>query len=176
MGTPKAGVLLDGLPLLAHAVAAAHGAGLRPVVVAKRTSELPAVPGLERWDEPDDPTHPLTGVVAALHRAAAPVVVLPVDLPHVPSALLAHLATRPEPLVIVEGAGRRHPLLARITPEHAAALEAAALAGARVVETVEGLGAAVVGDDVVAPMGDPALLLRNVNRPDDLANGPWTNG
>jgi hypothetical protein len=44
------------------------------------------------------------------------------------------------------------------------------------VETVQGLGAAVAGDDVVAPMGDPAALLRNLNRPDDLANRPWTNG
>ncbi|MDO9408049.1 molybdenum cofactor guanylyltransferase [Patulibacter sp.] len=170
MGEPKAGVLLDGRPLLAHADAAARGAGLRPVVVAKRGSVLPDLPGLERWHEPDEPTHPLTGVVAALRRAGAPIVVLPVDLPHVPAALLAHLAARPEPLVVVEGAGRRHPLLARVAPEHADALEAAASAGARVVATVEALGAAVAGEAVVAAMGDPALLLRNVNRPDDIAN------
>jgi hypothetical protein len=44
------------------------------------------------------------------------------------------------------------------------------------METVEGLGAAVAGDDVVAPMGDPAVLLRTLNRPDDLANRAWTNG
>jgi len=175
MGVPKAGVLLDGVPLLGHAVAAVRASGLRPVVVAKAGSVLPDVPDLERWDEPDEPTHPLAGVVAALHRAGAPVVVLPVDLPRVPGALLAHLAARSEPLVVVEGAGRVHPLLARVAPVHAGALAAAAADGARVVETVLALGAAVAGDEIVGAMGDPATLLANVNRPDDLANPAWTN-
>ncbi|MDX8152386.1 NTP transferase domain-containing protein [Patulibacter brassicae] len=167
MGTPKAGVLLDGRPLLAHAVAAAQDAGLRPVVVAKDDSALPALP-VERWREPAAPRHPLTGVAAALRRAAAPVVVLPVDLPGVPAGLLAALAARPEPLVVVRGAGRLHPLLGRFGPEHADALERAADAGAPVVTTVEALGAAVLGDDELRVHGDPAVLLRNVNRPEDL--------
>lgn len=193
MGTPKAGVLLDGVPLLGHAVAAVRAAGLRPVVVAKAGSVLPDVEGLERWDEPDGPAHPLTGVVAALRRHGAPIVVLPVDLPRVPPPLLAHLAARSEPLVVVEAAGRVHPLLARVAPEHEDALAAAATAGARIVETTAALGAAVAGEDVVSPHGDPALLLANVNRPadlppadrpghrasptrpDDLANPAWTN-
>lgn len=175
MGTPKAGVLLDGRPLLAHAVEAVRGAGLRPVVVAKRGSVLPELGDLPRWDEPDAPTHPLTGVVAALRRAGRPLVVLPVDLPWVPSGVLAHLAGRPEDLVVVEGAGRLHPLLARVSPVHVEALGRAAAAGARVVTTVEDLGAARAGDDVVARFGPPDRLLRNVNRPDDLANPAWTN-
>jgi molybdopterin-guanine dinucleotide biosynthesis protein A len=168
MGVPKAGVLLDGRPLLRHAADAARSAGLRPVVLAKRGSELPEVAGLERWDEPDEPVHPLTGVAAALRRAGAPVVVLPVDLPRVPGALLAHLAGRTAPLVVVEGAGRLHPLLARVAPGCADGLAAAAVAGAPVVATVRELGAEVVGDDVLRAWGDPADLLRNVNRPEDL--------
>lgn len=168
MGTPKAGVVLDGRTMLHHADAVARAAGLRPVVVAKRDSVLPAVPGLERWDEPDEPTHPLVGVAAALRRAAAPLVVLPVDLPRVPEGLLRHLAGRTEPLVVVEAAGRVHPLLARATPGCATAFAAAAQAGDPVVATVRALDAAVAGDDVVAALGDPAVLLANVNRPEDL--------
>jgi molybdopterin-guanine dinucleotide biosynthesis protein A len=171
MGVPKAGVLLDGRPLLHHAVAAARDAGLRPVVVAKRDSVLPGLDGLERWDEPDEPVHPLAGAAAALRRARAPIVVLPVDLPGVPGELLAHLATRTAPLVVVEGAGRLHPLLARVVPGCADDLAAAAAAGDPVVATVRALGAQVVGDDVLRAWGDPATLLRNVNRPEDVA-GP----
>lgn len=169
MGTPKAGVVLDGRTLLDHAVAAAREAGLRPLVVAKRGSVLPDVPGLERWDEPDDPVHPLAGVAHALRRAEAPVVVLPVDLPRVPPALLRHLADRSEPLVVVEAAGRLHPLLGRFTPGCAGVLDATARDGGRTVAAVRALGAATADERVVAAFGDPARLLANVNRPEDLA-------
>lgn len=168
MGTPKAGVAFEGRTLLEHAVAAARAAGLRPVVVAKCDSVLPDVAGVERWDEPDTPTHPLTGLASALDRAAAPVVVIPVDLPRVPPGLLRHLAARTEPLVVVEAAGRLHPLLARATPACATGFAAAAEAGDPVVATVRALGAAVAGEDVVAAYGDPAVLLANLNRPEDL--------
>ncbi|WP_210495570.1 NTP transferase domain-containing protein [Patulibacter sp. SYSU D01012] len=169
MGRPKAGVPLDGRPLLAHAVAAATAAGLTPVVVAKAGSVLPPT-AAARWDEPDAPQHPLAGVAAALRRAQAPVVVLPVDLPRVPAALLAALAARPEPLVVVEGAGRVHPLLGRFSPGHADALAAAAAEGAPVVRTVRALGAAVLDAATLVPGGDPAAYLANVNRPEDLAS------
>jgi len=168
MGAPKAGVHLAGRTLLEHAVAATRDAGLRPVVVAKGDMALPAV-DVERWPEPDDPRHPLTGVAAALERAAGPIVVLPVDLPAVGPGLLRALADRPEPLVVVEAAGRLHPLLGRFDPTHAPDLAAAAVAGAPVVRTVLGLGAARMTDDDVRRHGDPATLLANVNRPEDLA-------
>ncbi|WP_051471278.1 molybdenum cofactor guanylyltransferase [Patulibacter minatonensis] len=168
MGVPKAGVLLDGRPLLVHVVAAIRAAGLAAAVVAKAGSVLPAPEGLARWDEPDVPTHPLTGIAAALRREGRPLVVLPVDLPWVPAGLLALLADRPEPLVVVEGAGRLHPLLGRFSPEHADALEDAASTNAPVMTTVRSLGAATVGDDVLRRWGDPARLVRNVNRPEDL--------
>jgi molybdopterin-guanine dinucleotide biosynthesis protein A len=168
MGAPKAGVLLDGRPLLEHAVAAALEAGLTPVVVAKRDSVLPPT-AADRWDEPDEPRHPLAGVAAALRRAGGPVVVLPVDLPRVPAALLARLAARPEPLVVTEGAGRLHPLLGRFDPRHADALADAAATGASVVRTVRALGATVVGPEALAGLGDPERFLVNVNRPEDLA-------
>jgi molybdopterin-guanine dinucleotide biosynthesis protein A len=167
MGVPKAGVRLDGRPLLDHVVDAARGAGLRPVVVAKRGSGLPPT-DVPRWDEPDEPQHPLTGVATALRRANAPVVVVPVDLPYVASGLLAAIAAHPARLAVVEAAGRLHPLLGRFDPADADALEDAAGAGAPVVRTVLGLGAAIVGDAEVARFGDPARLLLNVNRREDL--------
>ena len=167
MGTPKAGVLLDGRPLLAHVAAAARAAGLTPVVVAKRDGPLPDA-DVQRWAEPDEPRHPLTGVAAALRRAGAPVVVVPVDLPRVAPGLLAALAAHPARLVVVEAAGRLHPLLGRFDPADADALEDAARAGAPVVRTVLALGAVVLGEDEVARHGDPARLLANLNRPEDL--------
>lgn len=168
MGAPKAGLLLHGRTLLEHGVAAALAAGLRPVVIAKRDSPLPAI-AIERWDEPDEPRHPLAGVTAALDRAGGPVVVLPADLPGVVGSLLRELADRPEPLVVVEAAGRLHPLLGRFDPAHATSLRAAAHDGAAVVPTVLGLGAVRLDDEAVRRHGDPATLLANVNRPEDLA-------
>lgn len=169
MGAPKATVPLDGRPLLDHLAGAARAAGLTPVAVAKRTTVLP--PGdVPRWDEPDEPQHPLVGVAAALRRAAAPVVVVPVDLPRVAPGLLAAIAAQPARLAVVEAAGRLHPLLGRFDPADADALEAAARAGAPVVRTVTELGAVRIGDDVVARYGDPARLLVNVNRRDDLSD------
>lgn len=168
MGASKATVSLDGRPLLDHVADAARAAGLTPVAVAKRTSALP--PGdVPRWDEPDQPQHPLTGVVAALRRAATPIVVVPVDLPRVAPGLLAALAAHPARLAVVEAAGRLHPLLGRFDPADADALEAAARAGAPVVGTVTALGAVRIGDDEVSRHGDPARILVNVNRRDDLA-------
>jgi molybdenum cofactor guanylyltransferase len=92
MGSPKALVELGGRPLLAWALAAAQDAGLEAVVVAKPGSALPPL-DVPLWPEPEQPAHPLTGVVAALERAAPrAVVVLACDMPFVPSELIARLA------------------------------------------------------------------------------------
>jgi molybdenum cofactor guanylyltransferase len=92
MGSPKALVELGGRPLLAWALAAAQDAGLEAVVVAKPGSQLPPL-DVPLWPEPEQPAHPLTGVVAALERAAPrAVVVLACDMPFVPAELIARLA------------------------------------------------------------------------------------
>ena len=52
-------------------------------VVCKRRHELPTCPGVERWDEPDEPRHPLTGIVHALATADGPVLVCAADMPFV---------------------------------------------------------------------------------------------
>ena len=38
---------------------------------------------MERWDEPDEPRHPLTGIIHALERAQGRVLVCAADMPFV---------------------------------------------------------------------------------------------
>jgi len=103
MGTAKALVELGGRPLLAWPLAAALDAGLETVVVAKPGSPLPPL-AVDVWAEPEQPVHPLTGVVAALERAAPrPVVVLACDMPFVTAELIARLAALDAVAAIVPG-------------------------------------------------------------------------
>jgi molybdopterin-guanine dinucleotide biosynthesis protein A len=112
MGTPKAALRLGDRTLLEHAVVTAREAALRPVVVAKPGMALPTVDA-ERWDEPAEPRHPLTGLRAALARAGpAGCVALACDTPFVPASLLRALAGC-SGLTFVRAGGRLHPLPGR---------------------------------------------------------------
>jgi molybdopterin-guanine dinucleotide biosynthesis protein A len=91
MGGPKPLAPLGGRPLIAWPLAAAAAAGLRAVVVAKAATPLPPV-GVEVWLEPDEPQHPLTGVVHALERSGGPVLAVGCDQPWLTPELLAGLA------------------------------------------------------------------------------------
>jgi molybdopterin-guanine dinucleotide biosynthesis protein A len=164
MGAVKAGVPLAGRPLISYPLAALRAALAQVAVVAKSATELPPVGyGVLIWREPDEPRHPLTGIVEGLRRAGGrPVVVLACDLPFVTAELVRALAEAPSaaPVVVARADGRIQPLAARYAP---AALEL--LGGfdpqGRVTEQVAALGPLEL--DV-----DPELL-RNVNRPEDLA-------
>ena len=156
IGAPsKAAVELGGRPLIAWPVAAALAAGLETVIVAKRSTPLPDA-GVPVWHEPDEPTHPLMGVVAALERSGRPVLAIPCDMPHLPPALLARLAAGPE--AAVDGA----PFPARFEPSALPALRAAAAAGASVRATLAALAPAVVTID-------DARVVASINTPADLA-------
>lgn len=161
MGGPKAGLELAGRTLLGHAVAAARDAGLRPVVVARPDSRLPATDA-EVWHEPSGgPRHPLAGIVAALARAGEDgVVALACDTPLLPPRLLAQLAAR-DATTLVRAGGRLHPLPGRYTAAAAPALAAALAAEAPLRDTLAALGAEILGEP-------DANSLLNVNRPEDF--------
>ncbi len=168
MGAPKASIELAGAPLIERPLRAMREARLEAVVVAKPESGLPPL-DVPVWQEPEEPSHPLTGLVAALERADGPVVVCGCDLPFVAPALLAHLAGRSEPLVVIEAGGRLHPLIGRYAPELIDALRAGRDEQRPLHEVVRELGAVRVTEPKLRRYGDPERLVFNVNTPADLA-------
>lgn len=169
MRAAKATVALAGRPLIDYPLAAARGAGLEAVVVAKPDTPLPQL-DVTVWAEPAEPRHPLRGLVTALERAEGrPVLALGCDLPFVTPELLAWLAQLGGPVAIPCVGGRLQPLLARYD---SATLEqlATALAGKRALsEVVVALGPRPIPEAELRRFGPPARLAFNVNTPEDLA-------
>jgi molybdopterin-guanine dinucleotide biosynthesis protein A len=155
MGTAKTLVPLAGRPLVLHPLAAAAAAGLRAVVVAKAATPLPPV-GVEVWLEPDEPQHPLLGIVTALERAGGPVVAAGCDQPWLEPELLRALATADGPAA-ARVDGRLEPLPARYEPAALPALRAALDARAPLREAVAG----------AAPVDVEARVVASVNTPED---------
>jgi molybdenum cofactor guanylyltransferase len=169
MGAPKATVALAGRPLIEHPLGALRAAGLETVVVAEPGSELPRLE-VAVWEEPDEPVHPLCGVLRALEGAGGrPVLAVACDMPFLAPAMLRWLAGTDAPLVVPVAAGRLHPLVGRYAPALARPLRAALGRRAPLQEAVRGLRAQVLGDDVLRRFGDPERLLFNVNDQADLA-------
>ena len=116
MGGAKASMPRAGRPLIAYPIAALR-AVLAPVaVVAKRDSDLPSVGyRVEIWREPDEPRHPLVGIIEALRRAdGRSVVVLACDLPMVTPDVIRALAEAPPAAAVLARAGDSvQPLCAR---------------------------------------------------------------
>jgi molybdopterin-guanine dinucleotide biosynthesis protein A len=168
LGGDKATVELGGRPLISYPLAALATAGLEAVVCAKPGQELPPleVPVVA---EPEQPRHPLCGIVAALRAGEGrPVVAIACDLPFVSVGLIEALAAAAEPLVIPRLAGRPQPLLARYEPSLLPDLEAALEREAPLVATLESLRPRYLDEDELAAFGDPHRLLFNLNDPDDL--------
>jgi molybdopterin-guanine dinucleotide biosynthesis protein A len=166
LGGGKAKVRLEGRPLIAYPLDALWRALGSVAVVAKRDSELPSLPGVSIWIEPDEPRHPLTGIVHALRQAEGrSVLVCATDLPLVSEQLIRRLAEADPggaPAVVACADGRPQPALARYD---AAALEPLAAALAQparpLTEVVLGTGATLV------EVADAEELF-NVNSPEDL--------
>jgi molybdopterin-guanine dinucleotide biosynthesis protein A len=160
MGAPKATAPLAGRPLIAYPLDALHAVCERVVVVAKHDTDLPS--DLERWDEPDDPRHPIAGITHALERSAGPVLVCAADMPFVSPDVLSLLAAELRPglkAAVAFCGGRLEPLLAAYAPE---ALELLRIArpDEPLRRTVESLMPVLV--DV-----SPDVVF-NVNTPEDL--------
>jgi molybdopterin-guanine dinucleotide biosynthesis protein A len=132
------------------------------VVVAKAGSELPQLDA-ERWDEPDEPRHPVAGIVHALERARTPILLCAADMPFATSEVLRAIADALQPGVraaVAVSEGRLEPLLAAYAP---GVFESLALAppDAPLRRTVESLAPVLIE---VAPE-----VVFNVNTPADLA-------
>lgn len=177
IGGAKAVVELRGIPLVRYPLRALQAVLAEVVVVAKAGSELPPLPGVPVWIEPEEPRHPLAGIVHALEGAGATVggggddaareiLVSAGDLPFVSPDLierLVRLDAGGAPAVVPRAAGRLQPLLARYAPAAHAPL-AAALASARppsLAEAVTALGPRLVDFP-------DELEFFNVNAPEDL--------
>jgi molybdenum cofactor guanylyltransferase len=115
MGGSKLAVVLHGQPLIEYPLGALRLALPDVAVIAKSDVELPPLPGVMVWIEPDEPHNPLFGIVEALALAGGrPVLTCPADLPFVTPTLLIQLSqTLPEgaPAVVATCAGELQPLL-----------------------------------------------------------------
>jgi molybdenum cofactor guanylyltransferase len=161
-GVSKAMLELDGRPLAVH-VGEVVAQVCEPVaIVCKPDTELPPIAGLERWDEPAEPRHPLTGIVHALEQAGGPVLVCAVDMPWVTADACRSLldAAPGAAAAVAVGEGEMCPVFGVYAPESLATLRAAS-ADAPLRETVDALEPARVAL--------PPALLRSVNTPDDLS-------
>ena len=162
LGGSKPSAELLGEPLASYPAAALAGVCERVAVVCKPDTELPELRGTERWDEPEQPQHPLTGIVHALERAGGPVLVCAADMPFVTADALRTLlhAAGAAPAVVAVADGVLQPVLGLYAP---AALERlrAAPPDASLTSTVESLEP--------ARAALPPALVRSVDTPDELA-------
>ena len=163
LGGDKPAALLAGRPLVSYPLAALGEVCTRVAVVCKPATELPEdLDGAERWDEPQQPRHPLVGIVHALETAGAPVLVCAADMPFVtPDACRTLLeATGSTAAVVATAGGVLQPVLALYAPAALDVLRAAA-PDAPLTETVEALRPARVAL--------PPALVRSVNTLAELA-------
>ncbi len=166
IGGSKAAVKLNGRPLIHYPLDATRRALDDVAIIAKADSELPSLPGVTVWIEPDAPRHPLVGIVHALGFASGrPVLACAVDLPFVTPQLIRQIAqTDPggAAAVVAHSAGRTQPLLGCYQPGAIDLLNAAGLGPD--VPLREAVGAL---DPLLFEVEDPNALF-NVNSLDDL--------
>jgi molybdopterin-guanine dinucleotide biosynthesis protein A len=166
LGGSKALVKLNHRPLISYPLEAMWRAVGNVAIVAKPDTRLPGVPGALVWIEPQEPRHPLSGIVHALGLAAGrAVVVCASDMPLVTPELIRAIARAPAGAgraVVAGTGGEIQPLLARYEP---AALEPLAAALRRGGEPLRATVARL--DPAVHEVEDPDCLF-NVNTPDEL--------
>src|SRR5439155_22198393 len=107
------------------------------------------------WWEPDEPTHPLLGIVTALAQAGSPVVICGCDMPFVAPELLAHLAGTDAALALPWSNGRLHPLLGRYEPALEGPLAKALEALEPVQKAVARLGPVLLNEQELQRFNNP---------------------
>ena len=160
----KAEVELAGRPLASYPAAALAEVCDRVAFVCKPDSGVPELEGVERWDEPEEPRHPLTGIVHAIERAGEPVLVCAADMPFVTgdacrTLVAAARGTAGASAAVAVAEGRLQPAFGVFSP---AALEQlrAAPPDAPLTETVEAL------DPVRVAL--PPVIVTSVDTPEVL--------
>ncbi len=166
IGGAKATVELHGRPLISYPLEAVGRVLDEVVVIAKGDTELPSLPGVTVWVEPQSTQHPLVGLIHAIELAGGrPVLICPADLPFVTEQVVhSLLAAELEgaPAVIAASGGRIQPLLGRYLPRVTELLGGREIdSGARVQEAIAALRPRLL------EVADPEVLF-NVNTPDDL--------
>lgn len=165
MGGSKASAVLAGRPLVSYPVAALASVCDRVAVVCKSTTRLPELPGVERWEEPDHPLHPLTGITHALERAEAPVIVCAGDMPFVTADACRSLLTAAgraggSPAAVAVAGGVLQPVFGVYAP--------VALRTLRAAESDAALTVAIEALDPVR-VALPPQLVQSVDTPEELA-------
>jgi molybdopterin-guanine dinucleotide biosynthesis protein A len=139
----------------------------RVAVVCKAETGLPDIGRAERWNEPEEPRHPLTGMIHAIERAGDAVLVCAADMPYLTAAACRELIAASRPTArdaravatVASANGALEPLLGVYTAQALPALRAAP-AGAPLRATIESLEPRRLS---LSPD-----LLRSVNTPEDL--------
>lgn len=163
IGGDKCTVELAGRPLVLYPIASLREVCQQVVVVAKQDTKLPQLVGeAEVWIEPDEPQHPLAGVVHALRTASArKLLVLACDMPLVPDELLRELLNKAHGAgAVARCGGRAEPLCACYTRDAAKGLQHFD-PSERAADIVDRLGVAYVDWE------DPDAVL-SVNAPEDV--------
>jgi molybdenum cofactor guanylyltransferase len=166
IGGSKAVVQLAGQPLILYPLAALRVALGDVAVIAKTDTQLPSMPGVMVWVEPDAPQHPVVGILQALALAEGrPVVICAVDLPFVTPELIYRLANADlgrSPAVVACCGTDVQPLLGCFGPRAVDLLHRTGLPDdAPVREIVASLQPRLL------EVGDPELLF-NINSPEDV--------
>jgi molybdopterin-guanine dinucleotide biosynthesis protein A len=162
MGGAKQTRELAGRPLIAYPAAALQAVCDRVALVAKPQADLPELEGVELWDdEPEEPRHPLTGIIHALERAQEPVLVCAADMPFLtPEALSTLIAAGGSaPAAVAVAGGVLQPVLGLYAPQALDMLRKAP-PDAPLTRTIEQL------DPVRVALPPP--LVRSVNTPEEL--------
>ena len=126
IGGSKATVELHGQPLIVYPWRALRAVLEEVVILAKASTALPALAGITVWIEPEEPRHPLHGIVHALALAGGRrVLICAVDLPFVTPDLIRALVSADlcgAPAVVASLGPQLQPLLGRTISVKANAL------------------------------------------------------
>ena len=173
MGADKAFVMLDGRTLLARLLDLAHSVTSDVRIVGdagKFASFAPVVEDVFRG------CGPLGGIHAALRASPTDLnLILAVDVPLVPPALLQYLIDRARKsasatVTVAQSGGRYQPLCAIYRREFAIAAEKSLRAGRYKIDALfEATSTQLVTDGELESAGFSPKMFRNLNTPEELA-------